>query len=150
MWITPVSSSTQPQSLIRCPEQQNVSPSDISALNTVRPLQLDTNVHVIRTDFGLLYWLRDVDGRVHHAVVWVPVPVVGDAVATERVTCSTNITVTWQPEDKYFLTRNKLKWREVFSCPFSSVLGLTGLVEERFFSLLISWSLIYIWCWLDG
>ena len=127
------------------PLTKTVSLSDISVLNTVRTLQLDTNVHIIPALFGFHYWLRDVDRGVVDVVIRILVPVVGDAVATERVTCSRNITVWPENQEKYFLTQNRLKWRWLFSCPFWSVPWLTGLVEERFFSLLISWSLIYIW-----
>ena len=88
------------------PCTKNVFLSEISVLNTVRPLQLDTNVHIFRTDMGFLYWIRDVEGRVHHAVVRVSEPVVGDAVATERVACSYNYySLTLAPREILFNTK---------------------------------------------
>ena len=79
--------------LDQMPLTKTVSLSDISVLNTVRTLQLDTNVHIIPALFGFHYWLRDVDRGVVDVVIRILVPVVGDAVATERVTCSRNIRV---------------------------------------------------------
>ena len=92
--------------LVNVPWTKSFFLSDISVLNTVRPLQLDANVHIFRTDMGFLYWIRDVEGRVHHAVVRVSEPVVGDAVATERVACSYNYySLTLEPREILFNTK---------------------------------------------
>ena len=98
--------------LVNVPWTKNVSLSDISVLNTVRPLQLDTDIHLLRTHFGLHYWLRHVDWRFYHCMVRVFLPVVGEAVAGETVTCSTNITLQADPLTKRNTFKHKINWNE--------------------------------------
>ena len=91
---------------------KNVSLSDTSLLNTVRSLQLDANVHVFLTHFAFHYWLRHVDRRFKDSVIRVSEPGVGEGVACERVTCSTNISVQSDLPTKRNTFQHKINWNE--------------------------------------